>query len=171
MSSRICRSLKCQTVGVTSRNDDRDERIRRQYANGWSAIEIADDEGLSRSQVHRILAAAPPPDDAEPTVMADDDEDDDYEPQPPLTFVGVDPGVGLNVDDWRYVDSAGVSVSSCQVYRCIQRLQSDDRWDDADEIEADLERQYEAAAERESLYREDLGGNLFVWQRRGEVLQ
>ena len=65
----------------------------------------------------------------------------------------------------------GCRCRPLQVYRCIQALQSTGRWDDADEIEADLERQYEAAAERENLERVDLGGNVHVWRRVSEVLQ
>ena len=50
---------------MSSRDDEytreRDERIRERYAAGESAIELGLEYGLSRSQIHRIVAAGPPP--------------------------------------------------------------------------------------------------------------
>lgn len=66
---------------------DRDTAIRREYYAGRSAIELGTEYGLSRSQVHRIVAAGPPDDD-----LDDDDNGggyDDYEPVPPFVFVGM----------------------------------------------------------------------------------
>ncbi len=144
-----------------------------------SARQIAKKTGVSRTAVQtRIderreaeVELLDDLDDDERAALADPADPADYVPVPPFTFVGVVPRDGLTaVDDWRYVDSASVPTSSNGVYQCVQALQNADRWAEAAEIEADLERQYEAAAEREDLIKVDHGGNLFVWRRRGEVL-
>jgi hypothetical protein len=54
---------------VTS-GDDRDAYIRQLRAEGWTAVEIGAEVGLSRSQVHRILAVV-----GDPARGDDDDED------------------------------------------------------------------------------------------------
>lgn len=145
----VCRSLECQTGGVTSRNEERDGRIREQYANGWSAVEIADDEGLSRSQVHRILAAAPDDDDddSEPTAADRYDARDDHEPVLPIRFVGITRGNGIDVhDDWRYLDAEGYSVSALTLHRFLRDMDAEDNWSGVrtDAINAALEAQYQA---------------------------
>lgn len=53
---------------------ERDAYIRAQYYAGRSAIELGAELRLSRSQVHRIVAAGPPANDAD-TDAAGDDED------------------------------------------------------------------------------------------------
>ena len=76
-----------------SSGDDRDAEIRQLRADGWTAVEIADAAGLSRSQVHRILAVV-----GDPARGDDDDDELDDEgtevveeveyPPPPWTFCG-----------------------------------------------------------------------------------
>lgn len=133
---------------------DRDVYIWQLRAEGWSAVEIADEVGLSRSQVHRILAAAPPPEDDELDLDEDDldaadlalltADDDDYEPVPPIRFVGIVLGDRNRKDDWRYVDSAAHSISSLDLYRYTQELNNSGREAEHDALEADRNRQYAA---------------------------
>ena len=72
-----------ETDTVTS-TDERDARIRTEYYAGTSAIELGVEYGLSRSQIHRIVAAGPPVNGYSDDDL--DDEDvfgvDDYEPVP-----------------------------------------------------------------------------------------
>lgn len=151
--------------------DIRDEVIRLS-GEGLSVRKIARQLGTSKSTVQRIIT-----EEREAELIGDDDERAalgpidaaDYVAVPPFRYQGVDPGDGVTVDDWRYLDSADVSVTSKHVYDCVQALERAGQWAEAESVEADLERQYEAVAERDGLYREDLGGNFHVWRRRGEV--
>lgn len=70
MSCRMGRLLAWHTWPMSS-GDERDDYIRQLRADGWTAIEIGDEVGLSRSQVHRILAVVGDP------ARGDDDDLDD----------------------------------------------------------------------------------------------
>ena len=148
-----------QTVAVTSVDADRDEYIRELRAGGWSVIEIADEVGLSRSQVHRILAAAPPGDDGDELDIDERDIDggelallgasgsrDERELVPPIQFVGVVRGVDGMGDEWRYVDAVG-SVSGLELYRYRQMLDREGRTEELAELEAALDEQIAACPE------------------------
>jgi hypothetical protein len=136
---------------------DRDQQIYELRADGWSAIEIAEAMGLSRSQVHRILAvgnghAVPERDDdgTEERVSAMDDargSSDDF--TPPFTVVGAEwvEWVNKGYDhaktslEPRYVDGAGRSVNALGLYRTLARLSAEHGYAYTDKIRADLKRQ------------------------------
>lgn len=114
-----------QNVPMSS-GDDRADYIWQLRADGWSAVEIADEVGLSRSQVHRILAVVGDPargdvdvDDDDPDPWTDElarlarlDGEDDTDPPGPYTFVGHD-----EYDEPRWLASDGRSANALHVYR------------------------------------------------------
>lgn len=151
---------------MTCWDDETVAEVLRLYEDGYSVRAIARTVGISRRQVENILAEAieveDELDDDERTVVLD--AEDDHEPVPPFVFVGIEVGVYPMEDDWRYLDATGHPTSELDIYRHKLALWASDRYDEADAIEADLDRQYAATP---GLRRVDLGGNLHVWQRDG----
>jgi Helix-turn-helix domain of resolvase len=157
----------CQT-GVVSSGVDRDEYIAQLRAQGYSAMEIADVVGLSRSQVHRILAVVgdafrgdvddedDDEDDSDDPLGAIEDADDlvllyPSEPAPEelvesFTYVGEEQGFP------RYMDSAGHHFGALGWYRwkCFVGVELDDR-DRADRVAADMTAQVGAYGRRHGL--------------------
>jgi hypothetical protein len=113
----------CENGPMTS-GVERDEYIGQLRAAGWSAIEIAEEVGLSRSQVHRILAtvgdaargdldtAADWADDADGAGELALDATEDYVAVAPFEFVGIG-----DRDEERFLDANGRSCSMLDVYR------------------------------------------------------
>lgn len=136
---------------------ERDTAIRARYYAGESAIELGADYGLSRSQIHRIVAAGVP------DGYDDDDLDDaggmlvldDYEPIPPFVFVGMAdpqdrngrPLVDGNGHPFppgpRAIDGNGASVSNpeLEIYRWCVHAEVDGDSDGAEWVRADWARQ------------------------------
>ena len=145
-------------MAVTS-SDERDEYIRELYAGGWSAIEIGLETGLSRSQVHRVVAAGPPPPtddddfDAEVVRLAamDSVDDDGVVRDWPVTCTGIVVGVGAAACEIRWLDARGRPRSELHVYRGLQELDNAGRYDEADVQRADIDRQIADAAAKQGL--------------------
>jgi hypothetical protein len=143
---------------------ERDEYIGQLRAAGWSAIEIAEEVGLSRSQVHRILAVVG---DAARGDLANDDGDDpwtddvgavalldaedDYQPVGPFRFVGL----GERSEE-RFLDGNGRSCSMLDIWRSDFDGGSEDKG-----YLADAQSQIEAAGYR----RVDNGDGRWRWER------
>jgi hypothetical protein len=131
---------------VTSDNG-RDPHIVYLHGQGRSIRSIAREVGLSRSQVHRILAADADDDDARLALMDVDDADPD-DPEgdrvdPPLVFVGIDfEGFPRGVE--RVLDAAGRHVDGLRLYRWRQHHDGDGHDAELEAAEADLARQIAA---------------------------
>jgi hypothetical protein len=139
---------------VTS-NNGRDVYIREQYYAGRSAIELGAELGLSRSQIHRIVAAGPPgTDDEYDDLTADElirlDADEDEYPPPPWTFCGVEQqilsmGRGEEprlVECERWITADGRPVNELDMYRWrMYQIHDHDDREGAERVEADTDRQ------------------------------
>jgi hypothetical protein len=152
-----------ETDTVTS-TDERDARIRTEYYAGTSAIELGVEYGLSRSQIHRIVAAGPPVNGYSDDDL--DDEDvfgvDDYEPVPPFVFVGLatpEDHKGNPLGDGngrvfgpgpRAIDGRGVSVSNpeLEIWRWCTHAEAEGDFDAAERVRADWPGQLAAAGVR-----------------------
>ena len=132
--------------------------VLRLRDEGWSIRAIADELGLSKSTVHRIILAVAEDDDGD---ALDDDLDereraldaaDDGEAVPPFQFVGRE----LVILEWpgcdpepawedRFVDATGRSVSTLDIYRARMGLEEAGQYAESAAISADLARQIERA--------------------------
>jgi hypothetical protein len=132
--------------------DARDQEIQQlYYTQGWSAIEIGAEYGLSRSRVHRIVAAGPPHEDLDDEGEAVMLGGDCYEPVPPFTYCATETVITrLPGDDHptaqeveRWTDVNGWSCSVLDLYRAVQHPAGEGRYEEADAIQAqiDAERQ------------------------------
>jgi hypothetical protein len=134
--------------------DERDAYICELRRGGWSAMEIADEVGLSRSQVHRILAAGADEDDdelARLTRMNSDIDPDDPEGNmvnPPLTFVGIE-FEGNPCGVARVMDAAGRHVDELRLYRWKWHYDGDGHDAEREAVLADLDRQIAAQGWRQ----------------------
>ena len=118
--------------------------------------------GLSRSQVHRIVAAGPPPANRRrrgpraPTswirLAATGRVDDDGVVRDwPVTCTGIVVGVGAAACEIRWLDARGRPRSELHVYRGLQELDNAGRYDEADVQRADIDRQIADAAAKQGL--------------------
>jgi hypothetical protein len=163
------RLLRCQT-GAVSSTDDRDGFIRREYFDeGRSAIELAAEWGLSRSQIHRIVAAGPPVDgdDPDPLGLIEDGSEmaadgDEFDAVGPFTFTGM--SGRPNDPDEVFVDAAGRVCVRVDVFRacCVMRDAGD--FEGARAVRADVDAQIAAAGWR----RVSGSGGRWHWERIGE---
>lgn len=146
MSRQRCDTMRQRAERVSWRatllvmGTERDAYIRAQYYAGRSAIELGAELGLSRSQVHRIVAVGPPPDDADDDQGTEVllDSDGERVVVPPLTYVGTEGHNGKAYARW--VDTVG-PVNELEIWRHRFRNGSEG---DA-ELEADMDRQLLAA--------------------------
>lgn len=157
--------------------DERDAYIAELRRGGWSAMEIADEVGLSRSQVHRILAAVADEDDDELDELArltrmdaGDDPDDPDDPEgnmvdPPLTFVGIDFTDDPRGEE-RVMDAAGRHVDALRLYRWRWHHEGDGHDAEREAVLADLARQIAAAGWRQ----EHDGSGHLVWVQAGAAV-
>jgi hypothetical protein len=139
-------------------NAERDEQIRRAYYAGTSAIELGATHGLSRSQVHRIVAAGPP--DVDDFDDDDFDEDDEGlcepEPTPPFTYCGTELVrlVGKKGDELRAVkaerwtDANGRACSELDLYRASAHPAGEGDYERSDAIRAQIDAERERWRQR-----------------------
>jgi len=129
-----------------SSDDDRDAYIRALRAEGWTAVEIAEEVGLSRSQVHRILVVVgdparerPDEDDEDAWVLGENEAElaapEDPEPVPPWTYVGMDE-TGPEPEP-RFIDARNRPVDSLARYRYGQHLRELGDCEGARRLDAD----------------------------------
>jgi hypothetical protein len=146
--------------------------VRRLRRAGETIRTIAERLGLSKSRVGRMVADD---DDEIGLEYADDADDSDLDDRelamlnamdsgqpvvPPITYVGVETVVA-EVAGWdspqvsrelRYLDAAGHSLSTLDLYRYGQELEQSGRWAEAEELVADLDRQHAEDPELELVY-------------------
>lgn len=147
--------------------------VLRLHAKGLSIRAIAELTGLSKSTVHRILAAvgtdfsADDPDDLDGVALLDT-EDADVPMLPPFVFVGMEPVVleqpgcdgGQPAWEERFLDAHGRSCTRQDVYRARAELEERDDYDAAVVMKEDVERQIAEAG-----WRRVWGERCWHWER------
>jgi hypothetical protein len=112
------------TIRAVTSSDERDRRVRRLYRSGVPAVLIGVEVGLSRSQVHRIVAAGDDADDVDDDLTAEElstlaAAEAEPDPVPPLRYCGMRAGLtdGRVSHDPVVVDATGREIDPLTLWR------------------------------------------------------